>query len=237
MNLANFNISLIEVERTLKSFNLFRMNGIKSINETGVSSQFKSLSIKESYVNAYLEGLKYYDYDFLLSDQSYFQFEFKKTETFIDIRYAFFQNPINHITYLSYIEEQIKNFDLVESIEDIGELLEDEYNQYLNEQDLKSSYTTIRYDSDLSNYRPLIHSISHLHIGHMNNLRIPLNKIISPLQFVLFTIKHVYYQEWKEKVESEFEFIKERLATSKNGEVVLSKDKWDEIEAIELFLK
>jgi len=237
MNIANFNISIAEVETTLKSFNLFRMKGIKSINEKGVSPQFKLASIKEDYVKAYLEGLKYYDYDFLLNDQSFFQFEFSKTKDFIDIRYAFFQNPINYVTYLEYLEEQIKTHEIAESIEEIGELLEDEYNQYLNEQELKSNYTTIRYDSDQNNYRPLIHSVSHLHIGHMNNVRIPIDKIISPLQFVLFTIKHVYYQEWKEKVEDDLEFIKERLTTSKNGELILTQDKWNELESIELFLK
>jgi len=236
MNIADFIISLSEVEKTLKSFDLFRMRGIKSINGDGVSPQFKLASIKDDYINAYTEGLRYNDYDFLLNDQSYFQFEFKKTDSFIDIRYAFFHNPINYITYSEYIQEQLKTFGMMESPEEIGTLLEEEYNQFLNEQDLKLNYTTIRYDSDYGNYKPLVHSVSHIHIGHSNNMRIPINKIISPLNFVLFTIKHVYYQEWKGKVKTDLDYIKERMAISKHGEQNLPNHIWDEMEKIELYL-
>lgn len=53
-------------------------------------------------------------------------------------------------------------------------------NQFLNEQSLSNQYTVMRYDYDQKGYRPLIHAVSHLHIGFNNNVRIPLNKVISP---------------------------------------------------------
>jgi hypothetical protein len=237
MNLATFKISMIEVAETLKLFELFRMKGIKSINDDGVSEEFKSASIQDDYFKAYLAGLNNYDYDFLLQDQSYFQFEFQKTEQFIETRYAFFQNPITYISYSEYVRKELENMNLEWTEEDIGATLDDEYNQYLNEQELKSNYTTIRYDSDLPNYRPLIHAVSHLHIGHLNNVRIPLDKVISPLKFALFTIKHVYYQEWKKIVDGQLNTLQERLLTSKHGELLLDEEMWRELERLEIFLK
>lgn len=237
MNLASFKISIQEVGQTLKEFSLLRMRGVKSLNDDGLSQEFKSASIKEDYGKAYSIGLKNFDFDFLLLDQSYFQFELKESNSYVDIRYAFYQNPINYISYSEYVQEQLKELNLYEMKDDVGSLLEDEYNQYLNEQEMKTNYTTIRYDSDFNTYKPLVHSVSHLHIGHSNNLRIPINKLLSPLSFTLFAIKHVYYLEWKEKVDNNSQFIEERLSTCKTGEQNLPPDFWTTKETLELFLR
>jgi len=222
MNIGIFNNSVKDCVDTLKAFGLFKMLGIKSINNDGVSDEFKKVSIKNSYFKAYSTGLENYDYDILLTDQSYLQFEFKKNENEASSRYSFFHNPIEFIDYNGYVENQINQFDLNETIDEIGMLLEDEYGQFLSEQELVSNFTTIRYDLDYTNYRPLIHSVSHLHIGHNNNVRIPLDKIISPLKFLVFVIKHVYYSQWSNKVENDYEYIISLLNQSKIGDDILN---------------
>jgi len=228
MNLAQYNISFNAIKNVLKEFGLYRMKGIKDLNSDGVSDEFRQESIKTNYLLAYRKGLENHDYDILLKDQSYFQFECKFGE-FIEARYSFFQNPIEYISYEDYILQEIGD-------EGVGNMFEEEYHQFLNEQDLISNYSTFRFDFDKNNYRPLIHSVSHFHIGHLNNVRIPLNKVISPLRFVLFTIKHVYYDVWKSCMENKPEVISKLLNESIKGEVLLEGDDWHKMEELELYI-
>lgn len=236
MNLSSFNISFSKIESVLKSFKLFQMSGINSINKTGVSQEFKSATIKESYFKAYKIGLSNYDFDFLTSDHSFFQFEFKIDGNITEIRYAFFQNPIDYISYENYISNLIEQENLEATKEEIGTLFEDEYHQFLNEQENISNYATFRYDLDQNNYNPIIHSTSHMHIGHQNNIRIPLNKIISPLKFVLFIIKNVYYQEWKNTTENNTEYVLQILKEARTHQTDLKNNEWKDDEKLELHL-
>ena len=237
MTEANFNISFAKIEATLKSFDLLKMKGIKNLINDGVSDEFKKASLSNKYYEAYKIGLENYDFDFLLNDESYFQFQYINKEGILEIRYAYFQNPFEYLTYEEYLENEIDLDEINESIESIGNIFEVEYNQFLNEQELTSNYSTIRYDSDFKNYKPILHSVSHIHIGHLNNIRIPLDKILSPLRFVLFTLKHIYYHNWKDKWENDKEDLITRLKDCTNGEENLSAEFWGEEEKIELHLK
>ncbi|WP_194766053.1 DUF2290 domain-containing protein [Tamlana sp. I1] len=237
MTEANFNISFSKIEKTLKSFNLFKMRGIKNLKNDGVTDEFKKASLGNKYFEAYKTGLENYDFDFLLDDESYFQFQFSIKEGILEIRYSFFQNPFEHLTYEEYLANEIDLEEIEESIESIGNLFEMEYNQFLNEQDLSSNYSTIRYDSDFKNYKPILHSVSHIHIGHLSNIRIPIDKILSPLRFVLFTIKHIYYHNWKDKLENNKEELMSVLTDCVNGEQNLENQFWDDEEKIELHLR
>ena len=38
----------------------------------------------------------------------------------------------------------------------------------------------------------MFHAYAHLHIGTGNDIRIPVDKVLSPLHFVDFVIKHMY---------------------------------------------
>ena len=237
MNLSTFNISIKEAEKMLRDVKLFRMNGIKSINEDGVSKEFKHTSQSCNYFKVYSVGLENYDFDILLNDQSYFQIEFKEVKGRIEIRYAYFQNPIDHISYEEFISQEFLVKGLYDSIDDIGDLFQDYYDQFLVDQEFNSNYSTIRCDYDFENYKPLLHAVSHIHIGHRNNIRIPMNKTITPLMFVLFVIKHVYYYSWKtladpEKINS---FI-EVLRNCRVGEKFLKEHEWSKQEELELFL-
>lgn len=236
MNLASFNISLSEAGKTLKKFDLFRMKGVKSINSDGVSPEFKKASQGVSYFEAYDTGVGNLDYDYLLSDQSFFQFEIKEVGGFTNIRYSFYQNPISYISYNEFLLNEIIDGSSVFQIEEIGDLYRNEYDQYLNEQELISNHTTIRYDSDLNNHYPLVHSASHIHIGHKNNIRISVNKTITPLMFILFVIKNVYYDEWKKVISKEGSYIEEILTKGLTESKTLHSDHWKDSEELELFL-
>lgn len=237
MTTSGFMTSFNAVESILKEFSLFRMKGIKNLSKDGVSAEFKSNSIKEDYFKCYSSGLKNLDYDFLLEDESYFQFEYDNSGKNLEVRYAFFQNPVDYKSYEEFITEVIISSGLASSIEEAGSIFEPEYKQFLNEQEIKNKYLTVRYDVDYPNYYPIVHSVSHLHIGHQNHLRIPVNKFITPLRFAVFIIKNVYYREWKTIAESKPHYINQLLRKCSNGEVILGNNSWNNIEKLDLHLK
>ena len=45
-------------------------------------------------------------------------------------------------------------------------------------------------------YKEGTHAYAHIHIGAETEIRIPIDKIIKPLVFVDFVIKHTYKQKW-----------------------------------------
>lgn len=229
MSIADFNISLKQVECALSFFSLLRMRGTKNINKDGVSSDFLKNSQTTNYYNIYSTGLKELDFDFLLCDQSFLQFEYKKSAENIIIRYAYFQNPINYISYDEYLIES--DYEL----EEVGDAFRDEYEQFINEQELNNQFTPIRYDYDLMGYSPLLHSVSHIHIGHNNSVRIPLDKIISPLMFSLFIIKHTYYKEWKYCAENKQDELHQFFKNANWG-ISLEKAFWQSMETEELYM-
>jgi hypothetical protein len=238
MTLSTFNTSFNEACCFLGEINLLKSKGIKFLNKDDVSQEFKSMSQKNDYFNLYRCAIKNFDYDFLLYDDSIFQFSFKiLQEKMPSIRFAFFQNPSEFKTYTEYLEH-LRGLNIVttESDEDIGDSLFEEYQQYLTEQSINSSSICIRYDVDAKNYSPLIHSTAHFHIGHVNNIRIPCDRILTPFKFVLFVIKHAFYHKWKDLIESNNKLLMDQLITAKSKCINLKSTHWTTHEAKELFI-
>ena len=238
MNIVNFKTSLNHVERLLKAIGVLRQKGVKSINDDGVSEEFKRASLRSNYFAAYNIALEKFDYDYLLQDQSFFQFQFNPSSNldgFPNIRYAFFQNPQEFRTYKDFlIESELLEEDEAEI--EIGDSFQDLYEQYLIEQQLNLKSCSIRFDVDFSNYRPLIHSVAHLHIGHSNDIRIPCDKLLTPEKFVLFVLKQTYYSQWRELIENSNLTILDCLDSSKDKCFPLEHGKWNETEKKELFI-
>jgi hypothetical protein len=238
MSTVAFNSSLKEAQTLLNNIQLFKSIGVKVINKDDVSQEFKTASQKGDYFQLYKCAKTNFDYDILLSDDSLFQFSYKFLPGQLpQIRYAFFQNPQEFKSYEQYLELlRSKNIIEEETNEEIGNAFEEEYQQFLTEQNLNTSSISIRYDFDNDNYKPLIHSVSHLHIGHQNNIRIPCDKILTPLKFSVFILKHVYYYKWKDLVESGNAYLSHCLDNSKHTCLPLLTTHWQAIETKELFL-
>ena len=238
MNLVHFKRSLIQCEKTLKELNVFRHKGPKNINIDGVSDAFKYSSQEGDYIKIYRTGLDNLDYDFLLFDESFFQFSIEIADSdILSIRYAFFQNPQSYKSYEEFLETLRESGLIIdETNEMIGDTFHEDYNQFLSELNFNSNFTTIRYDYDSFNYHPLIHSISHFHIGTSDNVRIPCDKIISPIKFLLFVLKHTYYYLWKEWITAENKEIFSKLITSKRECKIVNGIYWNKLEQNELFI-
>ncbi len=239
MTEAAFKISIEESAEILKEFGLLKMRGVKIINSDGVSDEFKAASQRADYVDCYSTGKRNFDFDFLLSDESFFQFEFKiqEFEKLPAIRYAYFQNPQYYISYNEYLNK-LREDGIVESETNdiLGETFLEEHEQYTIEAELNASSLSMRYDTDEASYRPCIHSAAHFHIGNGNQVRLPCDKLITPLKFVLFTLKHIYYNHWKELIENKNELVGQRLDESKKLCSSLNDKYWNQIEGRELFL-
>lgn len=237
MNISIFEHSITSSVDVLKKCGFLKKRG-KSIQKEGVSSQFKKASYSSDYITVYKAGIQNLDYDILLFDNSFLQFEFlKPIGEPAKIRYAFFQNPRLFYTYEEFLNI-LRQDGLIttETNEEIGDSLYDDYDQFLLEQNINPEATTIRYDADTNGYRPLIHSYSHIHIGHQNHIRIPSDKIISPIKFILFVLKHVYYEHWKYCVTKPINEVIQALNKAKISCPTVDTTLWGSIEKDELYL-
>lgn len=143
------------------------------------------------------------DFNFLLKDQSIIQID-KKNDT---LRYTFYGMPFIFLPYEDYLIDQGLSF------AEVGYSFQEEYNQKLYESDLKKYPIYIRYDYCEKEYKEFCHSVSHLHIGLFNDLRISSCRELTPMAFLMLILKNFYYDVWKEIVEKpelskEFEIVK-----------------------------
>jgi hypothetical protein len=85
-----------------------------------------------------------------------------------------------------------------ERIDDWGDELRADYEQYVNSLVTKNSVTPIRYDYKAADYRPGIHPASHVHFGQSNEIRVGTYRVMKPLSFVLFLLRQRYPREWEQ---------------------------------------
>lgn len=193
---AKINIGYANAKKLLALSKIsFSENNVKKLGfaNSNFSIQFLEVIQSKDYINIYDIARMNYDFDLLLKDDFIFQFTYEEdyNKILTKIRYAYYENPKNIEAYEEYIKGQGLDID------EVGDLFYEDYAQVKRESDLKQSVTPIRYDFDVTSYKGLKHSISHLHIGHNNEIRIPLSLIISPKAFVAFVLRHVYYKKWK----------------------------------------
>lgn len=188
--------------KLLKKVELFKIQNISrkmSFEKNKFSNDFIYQSQKNDYKKIYDVAMEKSDYDILLKDSSFFQFSYEKNKDneINEIRYAYYNIPYDVDDYYKFLKKQGFHY------EEVGDEFLDIYEQYISEAQLKSQVIPIRYDYDILRCKPIIHASSHLHIGHNNDIRIPCDKVLSPQTFVSFVIRHVYFEDYKNKVEDD----------------------------------
>ena len=78
-----------------------------------------------------------------------------------------------------------------------------EYQQYLDSDAIKRMSTPIRLDIHPEQYNAAYHPMTHLHVGHDNESRIPVKKIMTPFAFTGFILSSFYPAEWKLLIEEQ----------------------------------
>jgi hypothetical protein len=232
---ATFNISIKHSIKLLKDLKLYKGVGPKNIGE--YSDEFKKVCRNNRHVEIYNAIRDYLDYEIILSDESFFQFSFRNDY----LRFSFIQNPSFKYTKNDYLKICFPEDDLDFLSEDEieGLINENEYEQFLIEQEINSNLIYVRYEYDKTGYNPLLHSCSHIHIGLNENLRIPSSIILTPLEFVLFSVKQCYYDVWKIYHESlTIGNVAVKLLNSKNRCLPITDHTiWNPIEQNEIYIK
>jgi hypothetical protein len=153
-----------------------------------VRPEFRDLVLRSEtdYVTIYLAGMNWSFYNFVLFDFSFFQFSWSSDQS---VRYAYYPNPFS-----SKVEDLKRRKELVEA----GMITEEENLVILREEGIDPRTPLIRYEYAPEQYKELLHPCSHFHIGHHDDNRWALNRILSPLAFTLLILKHYYGPTWKE---------------------------------------
>ncbi|QNM06331.1 DUF2290 domain-containing protein [Qiania dongpingensis] len=202
MNLAKYKISLLKSIDILRKFDLFkeRNTSVENIYDSRkFSSDFFSVSNSNKYLEIYNMAIKNNDYDILLIDDSILQFSLEiRDETIVQYRFAYYQNPRTYPTYNEFLQNE---FNVSEK--ECGSTFLEEYEQIVCEASLNDCALPIRYDYDEKLYDPNFHYVSHIHIGHNNELRIGADRILSPDAFVIFVIRNIYFSIWKNKCQND----------------------------------
>jgi hypothetical protein len=126
-------------------------------------------------------------YHLYFGDHSFFIFKTDAPQS-----YSFYDCPID----VSSISEY-----LIEIGEDVTaknvNIFQEEYDSYLATANLKKNVTPIRYDFDDKSFRSGVHPAAHIHIGLNNQIRIGLERQLTPLAFLLIIIRQMYPEHWE----------------------------------------
>ncbi|MNL10885.1 hypothetical protein D3C87_1317000 [compost metagenome] len=217
--------------KLLKELDLYKGMGVKAIGDH--SEAFKKISRGNRHTEIYNCAIENIDYEILLFDDSIFQFSLIGDV----LRYCFIQNPSIYVDKFDYLKEFYSPEELFEYSDEelLSTIKEEEYEQFVDDQNLNLEANIFRYDLDSKGYTPLLHSYSHIHIGLNENTRISCSKILTPLKFVIFSIKNTYYKEWKNALKSN-ERLNNSIKQSKDQCSNLPKEFWSNDETFELFI-
>lgn len=190
MNDTKFKNGLKEVVTILKELKLLVEPCLLSEYGNYSNETISSFSTGDLRI-IYNTIVEHRDYEILLFDQSLIQFDCINGEN----RYAFIQNPQEFCTFEDFLEDNNISC-TAENYDEAKNQFYDDYSQYLSEMRLNEHALYIRYDEDSKDYMPGIHSYAHIHIGLGNSIRIPVSVSLTPTAFILFILKHVYYDIW-----------------------------------------
>ena len=223
-------------ESIAEGISLLQAMGIlkdKKNKDSKFSSEFISISKENDYPKAYDSAIRNLDYDILLTDDSFFQFEDRKErfegKQISILRFAFFENPYDTQSYEDYLADN--DIDSNEA----GDIFREEYEQTMAEASLKLEFFPVRYDCSSSTYRSGIHPYSHFHFGFRESISIPLDKVISPLAFIFFILKTRYYHRWKLEMEKGHTFSEKYRSEKKSLEKV-GVSFFSDLDNLDLFL-
>ena len=125
------------------------------------------------------------DFDIMLKDGSLFQFTSRNEN---DIHYSFLHRIEKNLTFEEFYDTY--------ATDDNIDTIERDYEYYLASDKDTLYACPIRYDVAETEYTEMYHAYAHLHIGIETDIRIPVDKVLSPLHFVDFVIKHMYKNNW-----------------------------------------
>lgn len=143
-----------------------------------------ALSPESSYPALYLCGARKSNYNFMLSDYSYFQFSCSGE---YEVAYAYYPNPFgNGMRDISRWRELFESEMVTEA----------EFEAFMSNLPIFIKQPVIRYENSRKQYDELKHPCSHLHIGYHRDNRWAVGRVLTPAAFTLFVLKQYYPEQW-----------------------------------------
>lgn len=154
------------------------------------SEPFRVAAFDESvrYEQLFLTGLENSDYNFVLCDSSFFQFGISKDD---HVRYAYYPNP-----FLGGSREAISTVSELRLYIEEGLISVEEYLHRISEIRNGRHPPLVRYENAPDQYVPSKHPCSHFHLGHHDENRWAVRRILTPSAFGLIILKHFYGDIW-----------------------------------------
>lgn len=208
ISIAKFETELNEIETFLNHINLLdeRNYSPKEIEDISI---FRNISLHDNWSL----NLKQNIYNFQLKDNSLLIFRINAKEK--SASYTYIECPFNCESYEDFLLEY--------EIDDYHDkALIEEYTTYVEQCEIMRNSLYVRYDLDFQSYQIGLHPASHLHIGHENNLRLGLDKIINPKTFLNFILRQNYIPIWKKLISEDplSDWIQKHKKEKKNLHVI-----------------
>ncbi len=219
---GKFETELNEIEKLLRKIDFFEERNYYPNNDLDAAI-YRSKKYIENWKSLISDNI----YNFILTDNSIFKFYLSPSES--KISFTFYECPYICLSYKDYLTSN----DLEEDFE--NKMFLDYYEVYVHQCEIKENPVMVRYDLDYNSYLEGLHPVSHIHIGHKNQIRIVLKKILSPKSFVSFIFRQNYPAHWKlissSKNEWKNYFIKEKLTL-----LEIKDSHWNELDHSEFHL-
>lgn len=140
------------------------------------------ISNRIPYIREFEELLNERQYSFLFIDKSYVQiyYQFDKFGSLLSARLAYYPYPLK-------LTNELLDTYFDESMDDI---LSEVYLSLL-EQEYVTNTSHIRFDYDAT---VTSHAKSHLQFAGINNLRVPVQMMVTPYLFIDFVARHFFHQ-------------------------------------------
>ncbi|MEN5220729.1 DUF2290 domain-containing protein [Stenotrophomonas sp. TWI602] len=160
----------------------------------GVDEEFRRMVMSAdcSHESLYSYCIQRSHFNILLYDHSFFQFSWSGLDA---VRFAFYPNP--HVSDLAGVNKFRKYRGKLSD----GVIEDEDFSQLLRGMAYRGSIPIFRYENAPSQYVPLSHPCSHLHIGVHGDNRWALRRQLTPLAFSMLMAKHYYPEEWSMGVE------------------------------------
>lgn len=179
---GKFSAQLNDIEKLLNDLDLLEERNHYPNLIANPGSTFRKLNYPDSWLLSYRSLM----YNFVLKDSSLVLFKPDGYPSF-----SFLGCPYDCLSYRDFLVENGFEYN------EVGNELLESYAEYLLQCDVSEAIHLFRFDYAPGDYNEGSHPASHFHIGYKNDVRLGLKKILDPIAFILFVVRHHYPNYWR----------------------------------------
>lgn len=182
-----FNADVARAIRLVDDLELTAYQNPRPANDSATIRRIRGATTYREEYEAYVAAQAI---DLMLNDGSVVFFRRAPEEATL-LSYGFLECPYDALSYPDFIAE------FFGSDARVTPEAWDEYEEYRSQVPLRPHVTPLRYDWSPSLYREGAHPAAHLHVGFRTQVRLSVDALLTPAQFVLFVLRHFYLSTWE----------------------------------------